>query len=131
VEDLAGVGALVAARRLDGLDRRQPVEAQASESAADGGGRNADLGGDLLARGGVAAKPRSRRPRRAPFGWARKADTTTGRVNPFGAEAFDPLASVFGMMLNRPATADPPALLIRCELIAWLLTGSADRQRMD
>ena len=57
VDDLAGRCALVAADRLGRLERRKPVEAQALQDAADGGGRNADLGGDLLA--GVALPAQS------------------------------------------------------------------------
>ena len=49
VNDLAWGGAFVAANRLGRLQRRQPIEAEPLENAADGRRRNADLGGDLLA----------------------------------------------------------------------------------
>jgi hypothetical protein len=50
VDDLAWVLAFITADRLGRLERRQAVEAQPFQDAADGGGRNADFGGDLLAR---------------------------------------------------------------------------------
>ena len=49
VEDLARGGSFVATDWLGRLERRQAIEAQPFEDAADGRGRNADLGGDLLA----------------------------------------------------------------------------------
>jgi hypothetical protein len=49
VEDLAWRGSFMAANRLGRLERRQPVEAEPPENAADGCRRNPDLGRDLLA----------------------------------------------------------------------------------
>src|ERR1700689_2969298 len=49
VEDLAGSCAFVATDRLGRFERRKPVETQSLQDAADGGGRNPDLRGDLLA----------------------------------------------------------------------------------
>src|SRR5271154_3126492 len=57
VEDLARGGPFVATDWLGRLERRQAIEAQPFEDAADGGGRNADLGGNLLA--GVALPSQS------------------------------------------------------------------------
>ena len=56
VDQLAGMLALVAADRLGRLQRRDAVEAEALEDAADGGRRDADLGGDLLAGPALAAQ---------------------------------------------------------------------------
>jgi hypothetical protein len=50
VDKLAGVLALVPARRLGGVHGAQPCSAQALEHSADRAGRHADAGGDLLAR---------------------------------------------------------------------------------
>ena len=47
--DLAGMFALVAANRLGRLQRREPVEAELPQDPADGGRRDAELGGDLAA----------------------------------------------------------------------------------
>ena len=60
VDDLAGRGAFIAADRLGRLERRQPIEAQAFEDATDGGDRDADFRGDLLA--GVALPAQSLNP---------------------------------------------------------------------
>ena len=57
VDQLAGMLALVAAHRLGRLQRREPVETQPPQDAADGRRRHADLGGDLLA--GVALPAQS------------------------------------------------------------------------
>src|SRR5579863_3820126 len=57
VDDLAWGVALITANRLGRLERGQAVEAEALEDTADGGGRHADFGGDLLA--GVAAPAQS------------------------------------------------------------------------
>src|SRR5258707_2861730 len=56
VDHLAGLLALVAARRLGRFQGAQLVEAQALEHAADGGGRDADGDGDLLAGHALAAQ---------------------------------------------------------------------------
>ena len=61
VDDLAGRGAFIATDRLGRLERRQAVEAQPLEDAADGGRRNADLGGDLLAGMALPAQSLDRR----------------------------------------------------------------------
>jgi hypothetical protein len=52
VDDLTRGGAFVATDRLGRLERRQPIEPQPFEDAADGGRRDSDFRGDLLA--GVA-----------------------------------------------------------------------------
>ena len=49
VDDLAGSCAFVATDRLGRLERRKLIETQSLQDAADGGGRNPDLRGDLLA----------------------------------------------------------------------------------
>ena len=49
VDDLARGGALIAADRLGRLESGKPIEAQPFEDAADGGRRNPDFRGDLLA----------------------------------------------------------------------------------
>ncbi len=59
MDDFAWVLAFITADRLGRLERRQAVEAQAFQDAADGGDRNADFGRDLLCPYSVAdAKPR-------------------------------------------------------------------------
>ena len=60
VDDLAGGGAFVAADRLGRLESGKPIEAQPFENAADGGRRNSDFRGDLLA--GVALPAQSLDP---------------------------------------------------------------------
>jgi hypothetical protein len=60
VDDLAGRGAFLAADRLGGLERRQSVEAEPPENAADGGGRDANLRGDQCA--GMALPAQSLNP---------------------------------------------------------------------
>ena len=57
VDDLASGCPFMATDPFDRLERRQAIEAPAFADAADGGGRNADLGGDLLA--GVALPAQS------------------------------------------------------------------------
>jgi hypothetical protein len=57
VDDLARGGAFVAADRLGRFESGKPIEAQPSENAADGGRRNPDFRGDLLA--GVALPAQS------------------------------------------------------------------------
>jgi len=57
VEDLARGCPFVATDRFGGLERRQAIEAQPFQDAADGGGRNADLGANL--RAGVALPSQS------------------------------------------------------------------------
>src|ERR1700730_14354942 len=49
VDDLAGVFAFIATDRLGRLQGLQGVEPQAPQDAADGGWRDTELGGDLLA----------------------------------------------------------------------------------
>ena len=60
VDDLAGRGAFIAADRLGRLESGKPIEAQPFEDAADGGRRNPDFRGDLLA--GVALPAQSLNP---------------------------------------------------------------------
>ena len=60
MDDLAGRGAFIAADRLGRLEPLQPIEAQAFEDATDGGDRDADFRGDLLA--GVALPAQSLNP---------------------------------------------------------------------
>jgi hypothetical protein len=52
VEDLSWSGPFIATDWLGRIERRQAIEAQPPEDAADGGGRNPDFRGDL--RAGVA-----------------------------------------------------------------------------
>ena len=49
VGELAGVLALIAPDRLGRLERVQAVEPEAPQDAADGGGGDTELGGDLRA----------------------------------------------------------------------------------
>ena len=49
VYELARMGPLVAADRLGRLERRQPIEAQPLQDAANARRRNSDLNGDLPA----------------------------------------------------------------------------------
>jgi hypothetical protein len=60
VDDLAGSCAFVAADRLGRLESGKPTEAQPLQDAADGGRRNSDFRGDLLA--GVALPAQSLDP---------------------------------------------------------------------
>ena len=56
VDQLAGMLPLVAADRLGRLERRDAIEAEALEDAADGRRRDAEFGGDLLAGPALAAQ---------------------------------------------------------------------------
>ena len=56
VDQFARPVALVAADRFSRLEGAQAVEAQALEYAADGGGRDAGIGGDRLAGQALAAQ---------------------------------------------------------------------------
>jgi len=56
VDQLAGPLALVAARWFGRLEGAQPVEAQALEDPADGGGGDTGFGGDRLAGQALAAQ---------------------------------------------------------------------------
>ncbi len=49
VDELAGVLAFVAPYRLGRFERLEAVEAEPPQDTADGGGRDAELGGDLCA----------------------------------------------------------------------------------
>src|SRR5271166_5832461 len=49
VDQLAGMGAFIAAHRLNRLQSAEPVEPPASQDAADGGRRELELCSDLLA----------------------------------------------------------------------------------
>jgi hypothetical protein len=94
VDDLAWVGAFVAADRFGRLQRRKPVEAEAPENAAHSGRGNANLGGDLLAgmtlpaqslNGGADGWPRLAWRGKRPRGAVAQA------FNPLGLEPLDPL----------------------------------------
>ena len=61
VDNLAGSRTFIAEDRLGRLQRRQAVEAEALENAADGGRRNPDLGRDLLASMALPAQDLDRR----------------------------------------------------------------------
>ena len=56
VDQLAGLLALVAPDRLGRLQGLELVQAEPPQNAADGGRRDAGLGGDLLARPALAAQ---------------------------------------------------------------------------
>ena len=56
VDHLAGMLALVAADRLGRFDIPEPRQSGTLENAANGGGRDADSGGDLLARHALATQ---------------------------------------------------------------------------
>jgi hypothetical protein len=60
-DDLARRGPFVATDWLGRLERRQTIEAQPFQDAADGGGRNADLGGNLIAGMALPAQSLDRR----------------------------------------------------------------------
>jgi hypothetical protein len=72
--DPAGVALavpVITADRLGRLERGQAVEAQPFQDAADGGGRNADFGGDLLAC--TAVPTQSLDPGLDPGAWGRRS----------------------------------------------------------
>ena len=57
VDELARVLALIAPDRFGRLQGTQLIQAQPTQNTADGGWRDAGLGGDLLARPALAAQP--------------------------------------------------------------------------
>src|ERR1051325_1960569 len=95
VDHLAGPFALVAARRFSRFESAQFVEAQALEGAAHGGGRDANPGGDLLARHALTAQRRDAFDRGL---WGRLAQPMRPRAAVLQAgqalrlEALDPFA---------------------------------------
>lgn len=95
VDQLAGTGALVAAHRLGRRQVARPVETEPAENPAEGGGRDALLRGDALARPSHTAQrsdPVHLRRRRRPMEpvWPRGAIAQPGGA--FSLEADHPLA---------------------------------------
>jgi hypothetical protein len=123
VEDLARGGALITADRLGRLERGQAVEAQPFQDAADGGGRNADFGGDLLACTAVPTQSLDLASTLAHGAGAVWLGDERGRdersckpATPSARKRRTHLATVFGVTLNWRAAAawlNPPSTTAR------------------
>src|SRR4051794_21771999 len=95
VDQFAGMLALVAAHRRRGFKRLDAGEAEAPEDAADRSRRDADRGGDVLARPALAAQGfdgRDRGCRRRPVQVMGPGGAIVQAFDAFGLEARHPLA---------------------------------------
>ena len=98
VDQLAGMLPLVAADGLCWLESLEVVEAQACEHAADGGGRDRNHGGDLLAREALTAELGNAlddRLWRGPVQGVRPGGAISQAVVTLLEEAIDPFAHGF------------------------------------
>ena len=119
VDDLAGRGAFIAADRLGRLESGKPIEAQPFEDAADGGRRNPDFRGDLLA-GVVLPRKASTLSQAAGPVWLgdeRGRDERSCKpATPSARNRATHLATVFGVAWNARAAAafdEPPSITLR------------------
>jgi hypothetical protein len=108
VDQLAGIGAFLATRRLNRLQSAELVEPQVPQDAADRGQRELELGGDLLARAPLTAQGFD--GGRAAGGvwlgdeWGRE-ERSPKLSMPSASKRSTHLATVFGVVLNRRTAA--------------------------
>jgi hypothetical protein len=101
VDQFAGMRAFVAPDRFGRFERAEPVEPQAAQDAADGGRREPELGGDLLARIALAPQRLHRRAgagRGLPGRGMGPRGTVLKTGHAVGQEAVDPLADRFDVV---------------------------------